>query len=125
MEDGLVRFSHRVRFVYILAHTHCGGVVWAETTFQISTRGRNQIALIFVSALQVKISQIRRRCVWARNYVGHYHHHKDSFRMIGWMKAANLRFLLLGRSFLVSLMSNLLASESAVHVRVVYNDGER
>jgi hypothetical protein len=47
--------------------------VWAETTFQISTRGRHQIALIFVSALQVKISQIRRRCVWARNYVGHYH----------------------------------------------------
>jgi hypothetical protein len=56
----------------IIAHTHSGGVVWAETTFQISTRGGNQIALIFVSALQVKISQIRRRCVWARNYVGHY-----------------------------------------------------
>jgi hypothetical protein len=60
---------------YLLAHTHSGGVVWAETTFQISARGKNQIALIFVcSALQVKISQIRRRCVWARNYVGHYHY---------------------------------------------------
>ena len=70
MEARTYSFSFGRTFI---AHTHSGGVVWAETTFQISTRGRNQTALIFVSALQVKISQIRRRCVWARNYVGHYH----------------------------------------------------